>query len=90
MTPEEAELARGAHETLARILKSNKEAAWQRHCDIAHANMEGGLLKWKEANEAACRVMMSLFGVDTSPQFIEVLKQRAPVPKAVVETPKQQ
>lgn len=66
------------YDSISADLQKDSELAWVWHCNIAQANMEGGYLKWKEANEAACRVMKSLFGVDTSAKFIVLLKTRAP------------
>lgn len=63
---------------LAEALQKDPEFAWTWHCNIVEANMLGGYLKWKEANEAACRVMKSLFDVDTTSNFIKLLKTRAP------------
>ncbi len=64
--------------SLAKDLQEDPDLAWLWHCNIVEANMSGGYLKWKEANEAACRVMKSLFDVDTSANFIKLLKTRAP------------
>lgn len=64
--------------SLAFDLHEDPELAWLWHCNIVEANMSGGYLKWKEANEAACRVMKSLFDVDTTPNFIKLLKTRSP------------
>lgn len=69
---------RGALEVLRAAIDSDPEYAWTWHCNIVEANMQGGYLKWKEANEAACRVMKSLFDVDTSAKFVQLLKTRAP------------
>lgn len=68
----------GSMKILEANIQKDPEYAWTWHCNIAAANMDSGYLKWKESNEAACRVMKSLFNVDTSPKFIELLKQRAP------------
>lgn len=66
------------HLKLRELLHRDPELAWIWHCNIAQANMGAGSLKWKESNEAACRVMKLLFGVDTSIQFRKVLADRAP------------
>lgn len=66
------------HDGLSAAMRRDPELAWTWHCQIATANMEGGYLKWKESNEAACRTMMNLFQVDTSPKFKELLKNRTP------------
>ncbi len=63
---------------LAKDLQGDPELAWTWHCAIVEANMECGYLKWKESNEAACRVMKSLFDVDTTLKFMELLKTRSP------------
>jgi hypothetical protein len=68
----------GALEILTAALKHDPEYAWVWHCNIAQANMTAGHLKWKESNEAACRTMDQLFGVDTSQKFKELLKLRTP------------
>jgi hypothetical protein len=66
------------HIKLRELLHKDPELAWVWHCNIAQANMGAGSLKWKESNEAACRVMMVLFGVDTSTKFRKLLAERAP------------
>lgn len=63
---------------LRELLHRDPELAWSWHCNIAQANMGIGSLKWKESNEAACRVMKVLFGIDTSERFRKVLAERAP------------
>lgn len=67
-----------AMNVVATHITNDPEYAWVWHCNITTSNMDGGYLKWKESNEAACRTMKRLFDVDTSPKFIELLKTRSP------------
>lgn len=71
---------------LRELLHKDPELAWTWHCNIAQANMGAGSLKWKESNEAACRVMKLLFGIDTSIRFRKVLAERAPADTKIAVT----